>query len=173
MMAAALLPRVGYAAMADHGAGCYIHPAGKQYCSARLANAALNIHYGQSSLVWRSPTYASAVATADGAVVSLNDVTPAGLELRPSANMGTLDCAVSVGKCVWASVRFNDAAQTWVNATVALDVTHQKMVLTAPRPAGATAAIATSYAYGPVPMMTAYLKDHDLPVLQWLKNVTA
>lgn len=173
MMAAALLPRVGYATMADHGAGCYIHPASKQYCAARLANSALSINYGRSSVVWKSPSYASAAATADGAEVTLNDVTPAGLELRPAANWGTLDCTASVGKCVWASVQFNDAARSWVNATVALDASRRKMLLTAPRPAGATAAIATSYAYGPVPMMTVYLADHDLPVLQWLRNITA
>merc|ERR1740117_782891 len=36
-MAALALPNVGYATNADHGFGCSIHPAAKQYCSVRLA----------------------------------------------------------------------------------------------------------------------------------------
>lgn len=80
-MAALALPNVGYATNADHGMGCNIHPAPKQYCGKRLATSALALHYKQDA-VWRSPTYKGAaqlVASSERTstfarlAVSLND----------------------------------------------------------------------------------------------------
>jgi len=109
----ALGPGVGYATNADHGAGCNIHPPPKQYCAARLANSALALAYKQP-VTWKSPSYASAVAGAGSATITLNDVTPAGLTLKPSANAGTLNCTANAGQCAWASLQFNDAAKRCV-----------------------------------------------------------
>ena len=91
----------------------------------RLANAALSIVYEQG-INWRSPTYASAVQTAAGEVtVWLKDVLAAGLTLKPPFNQKTSgDCAAAnkkaPGSCAWASIQFDDSANSWVNATVTL-----------------------------------------------------
>ena len=88
-MAALKLPNVGYATNADHGMGCNIHPAAKQYVSERLAASALAIRYGREAL-WKSPRYVSATPAAgsgDDQVqlkVRLADVSAQGLHLiRP------------------------------------------------------------------------------------------
>lgn len=59
-MRALRLANVGYATNADHGMGCNIHPAAKQYVSERLVTSVLALRYGRQ-VVWRSPTYLSAV----------------------------------------------------------------------------------------------------------------
>merc|ERR1712217_967819 len=106
-----------YATNADYGAGGNIHPPYKQHPGARLANAALSIVYQQNT-VWRSPTYASAKETGTGQVtVQLNDVTPAGLVLKPPFNIRAKPVP---GTCAWAELQFNDAKNTWVNATVSI-----------------------------------------------------
>ena len=169
-MAALALGGVGYAVNADHGAGCNIHPPQKQNCGFRLAASALDIQYGQT-VPWKSPSYKSAVAGASSATVTLNDVGPAGLVLIPSANAGTVNCTASAGSCVWASLQFDDAAKTWVNASVALTSDAQGIVLSAPPPAGSSTVIATSYAFGAIPFMTVYRADADLPVREWMESV--
>ena len=171
-MSALAIGGVGYGVNADHGAGCNIHPPPKQFCASRMARSALAITYGQGAL-WKSPAYASAVAGAGSATITLTDVTAGGLVLQPSANVGTLDCTKSAGQCGWAALQFNDPAGTWVNATVALTGDAKGIVLTAPPPAGASAVVATSYGWAAVPFMTVYSADADLPVLAWKKNITA
>jgi hypothetical protein len=102
--------------------------------------------------------------------VALNDVTAAGLALRPSANIGTINCtSAAAGLCAWAALQFNDAAGTWTNASVAVSSDGQGLVLSAQPPAGATKVVASSYAWGAVPFMTAYLAEPgtDLPVQAW------
>lgn len=170
-MAALSLPKVGYGTNADHGAGCNIHPPPKQYCSARMASSALALQYGQA-VVWKSPTYASAAVSGPASVtVTLHDVTPAGLQLLPPANLPTVNCDQQKGNCAWAALQFNDAGKTWVNASVSLGPSKQTLVLSAAAPAGATAPVASSYGWAPIPMLTAYLADHDLPVLPWLATL--
>jgi hypothetical protein len=169
-MAALALGGVGYGVNADHGAGCNVHPPPKQYCAKRLANSALEISYGKNLGGWQSPTYKSATATSTGSVtIALNDVSAAGLVLAPSANAGTVNCTASVGSCTWATITFDVGGS--VNATVAVTSDGQGLVLSATPPTGATKAIATSYAYGAVPFMTAYRSDADLPVRQWSQSI--
>lgn len=169
-MAALALDGVGYAVNADHGAGCNIHPPPKQHCAKRLAASALAITYGQAA-PWLSPSYKSAVGGAASATVALNDVGAAGLVALPSANAGTVNCTASAGSCAWAALQFDDAAKTWVNATVSLTADAQSVVLAAPPPAGSTKVIATSYAFGAVPFMTLYRADADLPVREWQETI--
>ena len=180
--AAALGKGFAYGTNADYGAGGNIHPPYKQHVGQRLANAALSIVYGQK-INWRSPTYASAHATpidaaagSTSVTVSLNDV-EGGLVLKDAFNLGTAgDCTAQNAKtpdsCAWASVQFDDAARSWVNATVGLSSDKTAIELFAAAPAGATKAVATSYGWGSVPMMTVYRADMDgedgqLPVLTW------
>ena len=175
-----------YATNADYGAGNNIHPPYKQHVGQRLANAALSIVYGRP-LNWRSPTYASAAATTAIGVavvtVSLHDV-EGGLVLKPAFNHGMppmlRGCAAlntaNPGTCAFGSVQFNDAARSWVNATVGLSVDKKAIELVALAPHGATKAIATSYGWGSVPMLTVYRADMDgedgqLPVLPWNKTL--
>jgi hypothetical protein len=189
--ATALGKGFAYATNADYGAGNNIHPPYKQHVGQRLANAALSIVYGHP-LNWRSPTYAAAAATAIGGAagttsmsvtVSLHDV-EGGLVLKDAFNKKyapMLRGCVSLnnanpGTCAFGSVQFNDAARSWVNATVGLSADQKAIVLGTTAPTGATKAIATSYGWGSVPMMTVYRADMEgedgqLPVLPWNKTL--
>lgn len=166
-MAAVTTQGAGYAVNADHGAGCNVHPPQKQNCGRRLGDSALALAYKKDT-AWKSPSYAQATYGANSATITLNDVTSGGLVILPSANAGTVNCTSSKGVCAWASLQFDDAAKTWVNASVALTSDGQGMVLSAPAPAGSTTATASSYGWGAVPFMTVYLADKDLPVQAWL-----
>jgi sialate O-acetylesterase len=178
------IPNFAYATNADYGAGSNIHPPFKQHCGQRLANAALSIVY-EKGINWRSPTYATAQETGGGEVtVWLHDVLEAGLTLKDPHNRRTslryydTNCtaanAKAPGSCAWASIQFDD--QSWVNATVGLTADKQSMVLSAAPPSGAKQAIATSYGWGSIPMMTVYRADMEgedgqLPVLAWNRTI--
>ena len=171
---------VAYATNADYGGG--LHPPYKQHCGQRLANAALSMVYSKP-VNWRSPTYASAEETGSGEVtVSLHDVLDAGLTLKIPFNLRTAGrrCLAANNRtpqtCAWSSIQFDDASKTWVNATVSLSADRNRMVLTAPSPSGATNAIATSYGWGSIPMLSVYRadmegKDGQLPVLPWNRTL--
>jgi sialate O-acetylesterase len=179
-----LIPNFAYATNADYGAGGNIHPPYKQHPGARLANAALSIVYNQP-INWRSPTYASAVATGAGEVtVWFNDVPDEGLVIKAPFNAQTEpDCAALNAKvprtCAWAELQFNDAAKTWVNATVSIGAHNKTIILTVQEvPTGANEILASSYGWGSVPMMSVYRADMDgkdgqLPVLTWNRPITA
>ena len=170
--AAVALGGVGFGVNADHGAGCNIHPPNKKFCATRLAKSALALQYGQAA-PWKSPSYAGAAAGAGTATITLSDVSAAGLVLLPSANAGTVNCTDPkiAGSCAWAALQFDDAARSWVNASVALTADAQGIVLAAPPPAGATKVVATQYAYNAVPFMTVYRADADLPVRGWMRDI--
>lgn len=72
-------------------------------------------------------------------------------------------------QCAWASI---EVGGSWHNATVAVAPGGQSLILSASVPAAAATdapavATATSYGWGPIPMMSIYSKDADLPVLGW------
>lgn len=208
-MAALALPNVGYATNADHGFGCAIHPAAKQYCAVRLAKSALAMHYNKS-LVWRSPTYASAQqlevipASKVGTVqvrISLHDVPREGLRVVRPANYDPpqygsnwshspgsgafvpVDCSATFpavwpnktkynasmeSQCAWSSICVRGVG--WLNATASVAATGHEMILTAQLPTvvqNPAVVTATSYGWGPIPMLSVYVKDADLPVLPW------
>lgn len=176
-MKALLLPKVGYATNADHGAGCNIHPPVKQYCALRLARSALALQYGRA-LQWRSPTFQSAQASLVAGIitvaVTLADVSPEGLKLVPRAFnwVQGLDCAAleakRKGTCAWASIEL--ATGQDFNATAMVDPTDaKKLLLKAAVPTGVSAAqvTSTSYGWGAVPLLTVYDASQDLPVLPW------
>ena len=173
---------------ADYGAGGNIHPPYKQHVGERLANAAMAIVYNQH-INWRSPTFKSATAgTKLGEMtIALNDVEAAGLTLKPAFNAHTAtvgthsdNCtalnAITPGTCAWASIQFDDAKKSWVNATVGLTSDKKSITLTAPPPVGASSPIATSMGWGSIPMMVVYRadmqgEDGQLPVLPWNRTV--
>ena len=160
-MAALKLANVGYATNADHGMGCTIHPAEKQYVSERLAASALALRYGREA-VWRSPTYKGAKQQQEAAdgddddvrlTVYLNDVTASGLHLVTpfnyrSANYGPFNASTVVEVNCSATFPISPTANGsmadqcafaslhvrgsgWLNATVLLDTQARALVLVA------------------------------------------
>merc|ERR1711920_260340 len=113
-----------------------------------------------------------------GMEVSFNDVSTSGLrdDQYPFNYLGgKFDCSAveSQGQCVWASLQFADGS--WVNATTRVAEIGNKLILT---PASTTrsslgAPVASSYAWGAIPMMNVYDKQTDLPVLPWSEKVSS
>jgi hypothetical protein len=160
----------------DHGMGCTIHPAEKQFVGKRLAHAALGVHYKHNT-VWQSPTYKSAVhiaadpttASSVSIAVSLNGVSETGLHTIHPYNYYSLgygpagavptvvDCTTTypvnstynasmARQCAWGSLEV--AGVGWVNATVAIEAAGQRIVLTAALPATLMAATAPAVVIG-------------------------
>lgn len=166
-MAALMLPKVGYATNADHGAGCNIHPPPKQYCGTRLANSAMALQYG-SGAAWKSASFKlqTTATSPPSATVTLKDVSAAGLrdDQYPYNYLGgTFNCTQNAGKCAWAELQLGNG--TWVNATISVGSGSATLVLTAT--AGMGAPIASRYGWGAVPMLSVYDKGTGLPVLPW------
>ena len=85
-MAALALDNIGYATNADHGMGCNIHPAAKQFVSERLAAATAALVY-KMNVQWKSPSFLGQAFSSSGKVeIKLSDVSGLGLELRYPAN---------------------------------------------------------------------------------------
>lgn len=193
-MGAAALHGVAYATNADHGMGCAIHPAFKRPVAERLATAALAVRYNES-VRWRSPRYVTAEQTtpqAEGTVtveISLRDVSPAGLHLRRPFNYFSpgyaaaapvaVDCTGSTPvsptanvsmalMCAWASLLVDGVG--WLNASAEATAGGRTLLLSAVLPVRTSSAarvLATSYGYGPIPMLSAYDAGTNLPVLPW------
>lgn len=188
-MAALKLPNVGYATNADHGQGCDIHPQAKQYAGKRLATSALALHYKMQA-PWRSPTYKSATQLFSSGsnssvtlIVSLNDVSTSGLHIVHPFNSLWTDCKASIPlnqtynismseQCAWAQLQISKMG--WVNATVDVESNGRSVVFTAKLPDpfdGSAAILASTYGWGPIPMMSIYDKETGLPVLPWKHEV--
>jgi len=213
-------PNIGYATNADYGAGCNIHPPSKQYCGKRLGRSALALHYGQSNIHWKSPSYheggpvtikkkvRTTTHTAANTVeikvaLLLKDVaSPNGLYLleEPHNLMnGTFDCSQQVpGTCAYPQILLNDDRYGWVNATIEISSNkpseivfravveeekerinnrnggfeeQQKEQQRGLRVSTNLTALATSYGWGGVPMMTLYDAQTNLPVLPWKETL--
>jgi hypothetical protein len=181
-LAAADLPRVGWATNADHGAGCNVHQPWKQYVGKRLGDSALAIQYGQN-LMWRSPSYKSAAVTVTRhgqagddvdsrwrqltTTVSLNDVHSAGLDTTyPWNYVNGLNCTLQnakvPGTCAWAAVKLSSGK--WLNATLTSQGQTVSLTVIAKAP---ETVVATAYGWGPVPLMSIYDKGSGLPVVPW------
>jgi sialate O-acetylesterase len=176
-MTALELPNVGYATNADHGKGCTIHPNTKQFCGKRLGDSALGLHYGLD-VHWRSPSYASTgtPVVKNGVVsvvVNLADVSDSGLttDVYPANYVDGLDCTHNLN-CTWAGIEVDGVG--WLNATV-MPRSDKRLALQAMLPSDTVTAadiLATSYGWGPIPMMNAYDRGTHLPVLPWKQNLT-
>lgn len=195
-MEALTLPKVGYSTNADHGAGCDVHPPPKQYCSERLVTSAMALQYNKD-VMWRSPSYNSSVAsfsTVNGTTISivtltLNDVSPGGLiaDVYPFNYLGprsgvpgaVLDCTdldtKTPGTCAWAAIQLNDGS--WINATISVSSDRQKLIFTASQRSNPFVTVepplASSYGWGPIPLMSVYDKTTGLPLLGWKENISS
>jgi len=180
-MAALKLPgKIGYATNADHGEGCNIHPRDKKPCGKRLGDSALALQYGKQ-IHWRSPTYVKAntlleTPTANDAeqspsiVIEFGHVSDKGLYFmeKPFNDINGLDCSKQLpDTCAWPQVLLN--GKGWVNATLSLQGRNQVVMTAADGMTGQI--VATSYAWGAIPMMTIYDAGTNLPVLQWREKI--
>lgn len=163
-------------ALAPHGS---VHPRNKQAVAARMAAAALALVYGNTTLPYASPAYASARVTgAAGALVTLQvDFAPAPpssglLSLRPAA------CPAGVGglplsECAWFDVQLGDGS--WRNASgVALSSDSRALLLSVDTTGAASglAVNATRGFFSPWPVVVLYSQE-GLPVLPWWEPVAA
>lgn len=175
-MAALKLPQVGYSTNADHGAGCNIHPPPKQYCGERLGNSALALHY-KKPIAWRSPSYKSAtVSVSTNAItvtVTLNDVSGSGLttDIYPANYLdGKFNCTAqnikTPGTCAWGAIEVSGSG--WVNASAVASGRNLLLQTTVSTiDINAASVVASAYGWGPIPLMNAYDKSTNLPVLPW------
>merc|ERR1712083_168548 len=102
-------------------------------------------------------------------------------KMKTAFNLKTAgDCVALNAKtprtCAYAELQFDDAAKTWVNASVSIGADKKTMVLCASPPAGSKTVTASRYGWGAIPMMTVYRADLDgedaqLPVLPWSHNL--
>ena len=151
-------------------------PPPKQYCGKRLANSALALEYGRD-VAWRSPSFASQVASAapPSVKISLSDVSAAGLrdDVYPFNYLGgAFNCSAQAGKCAWAELLLADGS--WVNATLSLAGGSALTLTASPAPAASAGApLASRYGWGAVPMLSLYDRGTGLPVLPWYENITA
>lgn len=126
-----------------------------------------------------SPQYG---ANASGPFVSVDCTAtfPAAYPNRTTYNASMAE------QCAWASIQVK--GHGWLNASVDIisgdggttgggsGGSADAMVLTAQLPASVAAAaavevVASSYGWGPIPMMSIYRQDADLPVLAWNKTL--
>lgn len=163
-------------ALAPHGS---VHPRNKQGVAARMAAGARALVYGDSTVPYLSPAYASArVAARAGAQVTLRvDFAPPAppssglLSLRPAA------CPAGVGglpasECAWFDVQLGDGS--WRNASaVALSSDARALLLTVDTSGAADAAVnATRGFFAPWPVVVLYSAE-GLPALPWWEPVAA
>ena len=75
-------------------------------------------------------------------------------------------------QCAWSGIEI-EGTVGWLNATVSLTPDARAMLLTASVPDGVDASNAvvkaTSYGWGPIPMLSVYDQASGLPVLPWNK----
>jgi len=182
-LAALSLPKVGYASGVDIGdsTGPFgsIHPRNKREVGRRLANAALALAYGQSSVPWRGPTYKS-VSFAKGPssfklTLELSNV-PTTLALLTTPIPGATPFCQGEGRgggivapdpsqCAWFSA-FDDAGRVY-NMTFGLTPDGRGLELEAP--GSPSAILATSFGWGTWPVNAVYSAE-GLPLEPWWCN---
>ena len=160
-------------ALAPHGS---VHPRDKNSVALRMAAAARALVYGDTTVPYLSPAYASArVQGSAGTAVTLRvDFAPAAppssglLSLRPAA------CPAGVGglpasECSWFEAQLGDGS--WRNASgVALSSDGRALLLTVDT--GGAAVNATLGFFSPWPVVVLFSKE-GLPALPWWEPVAA
>ena len=155
-------------ALAPHGS---VHPRDKLSVARRMSAAALALVFGDATVPYLAPAYASAAAGPAGGgpltvTVSFKPAPPSSgaLSLRPAA------CPAGVGglpasECAWFEVQTMDGG--WHNATgVALTGDERGLVLTVAGLAAGTPANATRGFFSPWPVVVLFSKE-GLPALPW------
>ena len=150
-----------------------VHPRNKQDVAKRMAAAAQALVFGDRTVPYLSPTYASAAYAVEG-----NDLTvtvtfaPAPpnsgvLSLRPAAC--PVAQAVPLEECAWFDVQTADGV--WQNATgVALTADNAQLVLTVHGVGGQGKPNATRGFFSPWPVVVLYSQE-GLPVMPWWESV--
>jgi len=164
-LAALPLPNVGFATAADLGDATapfgQIHPRDKQTVGRRLTSAALNIAYGQTSVVWQGPTFKSANASVSGTTVTVSVIFQlygTGGLVEKNNTCPSVD--VSASECSTFDIIFDNESIAAANVTSvsANIVTIQTEIPTGRKPIG------LSYGWNVWPVMTIY-SEQDLPAI--------
>ena len=166
-LAAAALPRVGFAMGTDIGdpTGPFgsVHPRNKKLVGRRLANAALTLQYG-TPLPWQPPAYASATAAGAGAgataLVTLSGV-PTTLAL--AADHCKTELKVDAAQCAGFYLVGSDGQQ--YAAAAALGGAPNTVALAAALPPGVRVA-GTTFGYSTWPINTV-MSAEGLPLMPW------
>ena len=153
-LAALTLPNVGFATAADFGD--VNSPFGNvhQPVGLRLANAALNQVYAQTSLPWQGPYFAGPAKGAEVGTVSTATVSftsnsvSGGLVLH-----ATPACPVAATSCGWWALQAPTGE--WVNATAAIGSDNQSVVVSAEFTLTA-APTGVRYGYADWPVLNLY-----------------
>lgn len=177
------LPNVGYASGVDIGdsTGPFtsIHPRAKRVVGARLARAALNLHYGRADVAWRGPTFRSQAAEQAGGVVTVRvalDNVPTTLALLQAdmpgatpfcqARGGAVVAPAGPQQCAWFTI-FGGGGEA-LNATgVALSADKKGLVLTAE--GSINGFQSTQFGWGVWPVNMVYSAE-GLPLEPWWCN---
>ena len=105
-----------------------------------------------------------------------NFSTTAGYSTGPPTNCTFLNRDVSANTCAWAALQID--GRRWYNASLGLDPTGQGLILTTLQPVVSTGSAprmhegfvnvtASSYGYGPIPLLSVETVAAGLPVLAW------
>eukprot|EP01051_Picozoa_sp_SAG22_P006814 SAG22_NODE_460_length_10218_cov_5.663109_3_plen_464_part_00 len=167
-----------------------VHFRNKGPLGPRLASCAMNVVYGNRSVVYRGPEATTATATATaGVVVKFDPATVSGgLELRARRcpyevlkteahfSKETPDCRANIDDCIkkcgWWEIELG--GKKWVNATAAI-AGPDSVTLSAPpslAAAGAAAATGARYLYADWPVPTLY-NGAGFPALPFFLNVSS
>eukprot|EP01111_Echinosteliopsis_oligospora_P000978 TRINITY_DN1123_c0_g1_i1.p1 TRINITY_DN1123_c0_g1~~TRINITY_DN1123_c0_g1_i1.p1 ORF type:complete len:499 (-),score=172.11 TRINITY_DN1123_c0_g1_i1:61-1440(-) len=96
-LAGLTLPKVAYASAVDLGDASSpfgsIHPRDKQTVGSRLANAAREVAYGETGIIWQGPTFSSATSNILGTTLTVS-VT---FDLNGSENLVQVDTVCASG----------------------------------------------------------------------------
>ena len=147
-----------------------MHPRNKKLVGRRLANAALDVSYGQPAQ-WLPPVYKAATASGAGATLTVTvsfDNVPT--TLVPNANGDRCRTEppfnVSYVTCGFFTIVASDGSV--LNATAAVGADGKSVVLAAAAAPGATA-VATAFGYNAWPINTI-ISAEGFPLRPW--NVT-
>jgi sialate O-acetylesterase len=166
-LTALTLPSVGFASAVDLGDPTSpfnnIHPRNKEEVSARLILAARNIAYGESSVVWQGPTFASATQVVSNQVatitVSFTTYGKIGLVYQ-IATCPTTE-GVPENNCAGWEVQLNDG--NWYTATSAAN-SGNTVVVTLHLSSTSSSVLGVRYAYSIWPLTSLYSAE-GLPAI--------
>lgn len=177
--AALALPYVSLASAIDIGdpTGPWgsVHPRHKQPVGTRLMLGALALSYGQTSTIYKGPTFASASATVAGTTVTVSaaftgdSVSAANpLNIIPGVICPT-QLGVPAAQCGYPTIVTSAGS---LNATVAVSGNGLNLIFTATAPTANPTVQSVAYGYSQWPVITVY-NVAGLPIVPFSKNITA
>eukprot|EP00026_Physarum_polycephalum_P016410 Phypoly_transcript_17305.p1 GENE.Phypoly_transcript_17305~~Phypoly_transcript_17305.p1 ORF type:complete len:194 (+),score=30.81 Phypoly_transcript_17305:175-756(+) len=160
------LPSVGYASAVDLGDTTSpegsIHPRNKQEVGARLLLAARNIAYGETSVVWEGPTFASATQSISGGTATIQVTFTTYGKTGLVAVTATCPTGVPTNTCANWEVGLSDG--NWYPAQATSSTTSNVVQVTLTLPSSSLTVKGVRYAYAIWPLITLYSAE-NLPAV--------